>query len=201
MGIVSVAEGGSDAPGVYELGEVEARWQGLWEDGHVSDAASAAETPAGTYYVLQSPPHPREDPPAGQLKSKAFADALTQYHQVRGRWVFTEYPDRALDDVRAPDLPEYVEALQHSLAGRAAGVDLVFGCREADEARALTKTLARIGLVAMEEPYMHALALGMITYDREKPISPEPLYRALWRRHDALLSPLHGSAGSRHRVV
>jgi leucyl-tRNA synthetase len=173
VGIVSVAEGGLDAPGVYEFGDVETRWRGSWDNDRISSESAAAEAPPGTYYVPQSRPHPREDPSLGQLKSSAFADTLTQYHRSRGRRVLTECEECTFDDVQAPDLPEYAKDLQRDMAGGAQGVELIVGCTEVDQARRLTKALARIGLMAMHEPYVRALALGMVTYEREKPISPE----------------------------
>jgi leucyl-tRNA synthetase len=128
-----------------------------------------------TYYVLQSPPDPREDPPLRQLKSDSFADALTQYHRSRGRRVLTDYADCTFDDVRAPDWPEHVKSLQRNMVGRSDGVELIFGCTEMDEARLLTKTLARMDLTAAKAPHIRALALGMVTRDGHMPmISTKP---------------------------
>lgn len=173
---MSVSEGRLDAPDVYDFGEVEVRWRGLWDNERVSDASYTTEASHGTYYVLQSPPYPRDNPPLGQLKSDSFADALTQYHRVRGRRVLTDYDQRTFDDVRAPDWPDRVKDLQRDMAGHGEGVELVFGCTEMDEARLLTKTLARMDLTAAKEPHVRAMGLGIVTSDEHLPMTTTKPY-------------------------
>jgi leucyl-tRNA synthetase len=210
---VRVSEGRLDAPGGYDFGEVEAHWRGLWDYERVSNEAGQADPSPGAYYVLQSPPYPRDNPPPGQLKSEAFAGALAQYHRLRGRRVLTDGPAPIFDDLQAPDWPEHVKTLQRSMIGRCDGIELIFGCTEIDEARVLTKTLARMGTMMAKEPYMRALALGIITRDGHTPmISTEPYvkrygadtvrcYMIFMGPHEHDLPWSDGQIGGMHRFL
>jgi leucyl-tRNA synthetase len=209
---VNAAPGGLAAPRVYDFREIESRWQGMWDNECVSDVSDTPGSAHGTYYVLQSPPHPREDPPLGQPRSASFADALAQYHRSRGRRVLTEYPDRVFGDVQVPDWPERVKGLQRTLGARD-GVELIFGCTQIDEARLLTKTLARMDLMTAKAPHMRAMALGVVTGDGHVPMTtPKPdadrygadtvrCYMIFMGPHEHDLPFSDGQAGGMHRFL
>jgi leucyl-tRNA synthetase len=78
--------------------------------------------------------------------------------------------------VRAPDLPKNLEDLHSHIASQAEGVELIFACRRIDEARHLTKTLARTGLTTAKEPYMRAFALGTVDGDGHVPVTDAGTY-------------------------
>jgi hypothetical protein len=123
-----------------------------------------------TYYVLQSPPSACDNPLPGQLKADSFADALTQYHRSRGRHVLTEYEQRTFDDVRAPNWSNNLTEFHSHIAGHADRVELIFGCTQIDQARQLTKTLARMDVMMANAPRVRGLALGLVTDDDHVPI-------------------------------
>jgi leucyl-tRNA synthetase len=196
---VSAVVSHSLQPGAYDFEQIQSRWQQLWEQEgtwqlpdeaaggqavwdkeRVSGTPGLADEPHGAYYVLQSPPCPRDNLPLGQLRSDSFANALAQYHRSHGRRVFTEYDDCTFDDVRAPDWPERIKSLQRDTLDISDGVELIFGCTQIDEARLLTKTLRRTELMTARRPYVRALALGMVTGDDHAPVTNAKQYIDLY---------------------
>ena len=149
----------------YDFRKVQARWPGLSDHPSLSDERAPAHTSHRTYYVLQMPPGSPASPPAAQLKSNAFADALARYHRLRGRRTSTEHPDHPLGTSQAPAWPELLDSLRRNVLGASDNLDLIFPATKIDQARQLTKTLAPMDLMSTKAPHIRALALGLLTGD------------------------------------
>jgi leucyl-tRNA synthetase len=111
------------------------------------------------------PPGSPVNAPAEQLKSNAFADALTRYHRSRGRHVVTDCAEPVIDDLSAPDWLELLDTLRRNVLGPSDNLDLILPATKIDQARQLTKTLTRMDLMSTKAPHIRALALGLLTGD------------------------------------
>jgi leucyl-tRNA synthetase len=84
----------------YQPREIEARWQGVWEDEHTWEVANAAvpvasgQRTAGTprtsrdkSYVVEMLPYPSGEPHIGHLKNYAIGDAIAHFRRRTGHRV------------------------------------------------------------------------------------------------------------------
>ena len=121
---------------------------------------------------------------------------------VDSSWYFIRYLDprdeEAAWDRAAADhwLPvdQYIGGVEHAI------LHLMY-------ARFVTKALADLGELEVQEPFANLFAQGMITRDgakmsksRGNTVAPGRVRRALRRRHRPHLRLLHGPAGARRRL-
>jgi leucyl-tRNA synthetase len=71
-----------EMPENYDFGEIEARWQSLWEARKTF--AAKDEDPRKKLYVLQMFPYPSGDLHAGHISNYVLGDAVARYWRMKG---------------------------------------------------------------------------------------------------------------------
>jgi leucyl-tRNA synthetase len=76
----------------FDPGEIEARWQAIWEAEHTWQADNAAEgrdrgPGSRRAYVLEQLPYTSGDPHVGHLKNYTVGDAVAHFWRRQGRYV------------------------------------------------------------------------------------------------------------------
>ena len=75
----------------YQPAEIEAKWQGVWEQEHTWEVPNPApgvpDTADPKSYVLEMLPYPSGEPHIGHLKNYALGDAIAHFRRRTGHQV------------------------------------------------------------------------------------------------------------------